>query len=251
MPRTIAGRKTASAIVVLIVAAYVSPVGAAVLCVSSHSRIVRLRDACRPSESALPIAILDEGRTVQVTGANLQVVSGSGRTNTAPNGLGNVIVGYNENNFGALRTGSHNVVVGTDHTYTSFGGVVVGDGNAITDGFAFCAGMANTVSGPWSSVTGGHDNVASGATASVTGGTHNTASGSNTVVAGGWFNTASENLATVSGGRENTASGPIATVSGGWFNTASGEQATVGGGAGVIAPAANDWAAGGLYEPGS
>ena len=50
-----------------------------VLCVSS-SGIVRLRAECKNKERTLPISIEDGGRTVRVTGANVQIVSGSGST---------------------------------------------------------------------------------------------------------------------------------------------------------------------------
>jgi hypothetical protein len=54
---------------------------------------------------------------VVITGANLRIVNGLGSTDTT-NGVGNLIVGYNElrRDFGRFgeddRTGSHNVVVG-------------------------------------------------------------------------------------------------------------------------------------------
>src|SRR4029434_14516 len=68
-----------------------------------------------------------------ITGANLRIVNGLGTTDTT-NGLGNLIVGYNElrNNICCPplppdnRTGSHNIVVGKQHNFSSFGGLVVG-----------------------------------------------------------------------------------------------------------------------------
>jgi hypothetical protein len=60
---------------------------------------------------------------VVVTGANLRIVNGLGTTETT-NGLGNLIVGYNELRSGGrnTRTGSHNVVVGEGNNFSSFGG---------------------------------------------------------------------------------------------------------------------------------
>jgi len=71
---------------------------------------------------------------VVITGANLRIVNGLGSTLTT-NGLGNLIVGYNElrQEFGGCsgstgpfctdsRTGSHNVVVGRANNFSSFGG---------------------------------------------------------------------------------------------------------------------------------
>ena len=50
---------------------------------------------------------------VTISGANLRVVNGLGATNTT-NGVGNIIVGYNEDRGDGndTRTGSHNVVGG-------------------------------------------------------------------------------------------------------------------------------------------
>ena len=54
------------------------------------------------------------------------------------NGLGNLIIGYNElgNPFGDDRTGSHNVVFGQDNSYESFGGLVGSLNNTIAAPFA-------------------------------------------------------------------------------------------------------------------
>jgi hypothetical protein len=70
------------------------------------------------------------GTDVEFDAANVHVQSGSGSTSAMPtNGLGNLIVGYNE---GAHAGGSHNLVVGEEHTYTSWGGLVAGFFNSIT-----------------------------------------------------------------------------------------------------------------------
>jgi len=64
---------------------------------------------------------------VVISGANLRIVNGLGSTETT-NGLGNLIVGYNElrniPDFPDVRTGSHNVVVGELNNFSSFGGLV-------------------------------------------------------------------------------------------------------------------------------
>jgi hypothetical protein len=114
-------------------------------------------------------------------------VNGLGRTDCGseeepipdcPNGLGNLIVGYNEVRFECspdpcinTRTGSHNVVVGQFHNFSRVGGLVVG--------------LLNEISGDFASVSGGQFNTASGGTAVVSGGCCNTASGSNASVSGG------------------------------------------------------------------
>jgi len=125
-----------------------------------------------------------------IEGVNVHVRSGSGVTDDgcstwAPNfpncesltGLGNLIVGYNgRRNSGAnfpreIRTGSHNLVVGDFHTYSSFGGFVAGAGNKVTNvGASVCGGSGNLSSGFSSSISGGQANVASGANSSISGG---------------------------------------------------------------------------------
>ena len=68
----------------------------------------------------------DAANEVVITGANLRIVNGLGNTRTT-NGLGNLIVGYNEPRAsGNIETGSHNIIVGFQHSFTSFGGLVAG-----------------------------------------------------------------------------------------------------------------------------
>ena len=63
--------------------------------------------------------------TLTISGVNLQVVNGEGKTDSA-NGVGNLIVGYNERGeaFGVKteRAGSHHVVVGRANNYVRWGG---------------------------------------------------------------------------------------------------------------------------------
>ena len=136
------------------------------------------------------------GPHVIFEGANVHVINGSGLTDL-DNGLGNLIVGYNENDGDAIRTGSHNLVVGSEHTYTSYGGLVVGYNNAIT--------------GEYSSVSGGRSNTASGPYASVSGGDTNEASGDYSSISGGYWNKANSDWSSVSGGNQNSTSLPYET----------------------------------------
>jgi trimeric autotransporter adhesin len=232
-----------------------------------------------------------EDNEVFLTGANLHLVNGLGSTDCTddagnpipgcPNGLGNLIVGYNELRGGIddIRTGSHNVVVGTEQNFSRFGGIVVGRTNTISGNFASVSGGAfNTASGDFavvsggfintasgfsssvsggdsntasresSAVSGGFGNTASGGVASISGGLNNTASGDHAVVIGGALNTASVANAVVSGGQENTASGVLSTVSGGDANTASGLLSSVSGGRNRTAAGEFDWVAGELFE---
>jgi hypothetical protein len=184
--------------------------------------------------------------TLRISGVNVQIVNGLEATNGYPvdpfeedpeltetNGLGNLIVGYNEPGQpdGDLRTGSHNVVVGTRHNFTSFGGLVVALENAITAPYAAVSGgVQNVASAKYASVSGGVENQASGAAASVLGGMKNVASHTVSGVVGGLGNNARERYAVVCGGEKNAAEGPYACVGGGRFNSAAGFYASVAGG---------------------
>ncbi len=187
---------------------------------------------------ALLVNLSVQGGNLVLTGMNLQILSGSGSTEGPVNGLGNLIVGYNEDQAGSddpeVRIGSHNVVIGDDHTFASYSGLVTGLDDAIVS--------------PYCSVTGGRQNVASGEGASVSGGEENTASGEVSVVSGGDSNEASDFGAAISGGWHNIASNEVAWVGGGTENTASGATAAVSGGLNVSAPGASDWAAGALWQ---
>ena len=141
--------------------------------------------------------------------ANVLVLDGTGSTVGTPTGLGNLIVGYDENSSDD-KTGSHNLVVGPYHTYSSFGGLVAGIDNNVTGTYASVSGgWNNTASGTRSSVSGGSTNTASGSYSSVSGGINNTASGEKSSVSGGWNSTASGNYSSVSAGSSNIASGRL------------------------------------------
>ncbi|MBD3239746.1 MAG: hypothetical protein GF331_04115, partial [Chitinivibrionales bacterium] len=120
------------------------------------------------------------GNDVYVTGANLHIRSGSGETDGALNGRGNLIVGYNEERkSGSDRSGSHNLVVGRLHDYSSHSGMVVGYNSTISGvGACVSGGIANRATASYASVSGGRSNAADGAYASVSGGYRDTARGS-------------------------------------------------------------------------
>ena len=189
---------------------------------------------------------------VVITKANLRIVNGLGETGTT-NGLGNLIVGYNElRSFPenpSVHTGSHNVVVGRRNNFSSFGGLVVGESSEISNEFSSVSGgIANTASGLFSSVSGGLRNTAAGEFASVSGGAVNEATGRGSSISGGFGNLADGQATSVGGGLENTASGlGGASVSGGRQNTASGDSSSVSGGFQRTAPGQNNWAAGPLF----
>jgi hypothetical protein len=187
------------------------------------------------------------GDNLYFTGANLHIRSGSGSTGGTINGLGNLIVGYNEARAsGSVRTGSHNLIVGRNHNFSSYGGIVAGYENTISGGYAsVTGGVYNMASGLYSSVTGGTNNDATNTHSSVSGGENNTASGTSSSVSGGVNNTASGYDSSVTGGYQNIANGDNSSVSGGNANTASGANASVSGGANNTAGQTNSSVSGG------
>lgn len=242
---------------------------------------------------------------VYFSGVNVYVNNGTGQTRTV-NGLGNLVVGYDEpedpatatsfcsdghydnatdclNNGGtwavSQKTGSHNLVVGPEHSYTQYGGLVAGWKNRVTGIFATVSGGRknnaranyasisgggdNTATASWAAVSGGQgnnagafyasvsggvQNDATGQAASVSGGRLNNATGADASVSGGYQNNANNSYASISGGRSNTASAGYASVCGGYANSAAGYASTVSGGAYGGATGTYDWIAGALFQ---
>ena len=87
------------------------------------------------------------GDEVTFDGCNVYVQSGTGSTNGSVNGLGNLIVGYDEDDGGDSKTGSHNLVVGRYHSYTSYGGLLGGYDNAVSGAYASASGGAGNDGG--------------------------------------------------------------------------------------------------------
>jgi len=177
------------------------------------------------------------GNDITFSGVNVSIVNGSGTTSGPVNGLGNLIVGYNETrDIGGPddRSGSHNIIVGSTHNYSSYGG--------------FVAGHFNNITGPYASVSGGYGNTAGGSFASVSGGLSNDAAAMYASVAGGYNNTASGQSASIGGGLNNVAGGQEASVAGGEQNTAGGRAATVSGGLNRSVSGIDDWRAGIYFQ---
>jgi len=235
-----------------------------------------------------------------IEGANLHIRSGAGTTNEASfaaglpgdaglTGLGNLIVGYNEASLPGsgpglppARTGSHNVVIGWRHSYSSVGSLVAGEANFAEGSFTTIAGgTGNRAISPYAvvvggtqnsagttpnsadrgavvvggvrniarafgaTILGGRDNVAEGASSTVSGGTTNLAAGSTSSVCGGAANEARGVSSSVSGGFDNSAIASSSSVAGGSLNAASGEAASVSGGTGNEAFASGSSISGG------
>jgi hypothetical protein len=114
--------------------------------------------------------------TLTIAKENVQIVNGT-RSETDLNGLGNLIIGYNDNSESEVRTGSHNLVVGDDNGYSSYGGIVAGILDSISGpDSAVLGGTGNGAQAPNSTIVGGKFNITTGALASILGGYQGTVS---------------------------------------------------------------------------
>ena len=165
-----------------------------------------------------------------VDGCNLHVQNGAGQTGTV-NSYGNLIIGYNKNE-GSIRTGSHNLVVGDLHGYTSYGGIVTG--------------IENTLDGANATILGGGQNHANYISAVILGADRGQADG-NVILIGGQRNYGSvdAHFGAVVGGIENQVTGPTSVVVAGMLNVASGGNSLVCGGTENTAGGGADVACGG------
>lgn len=196
---------------------------------------------------ALLANVTIDGNNLVLTGMNFQVVSGSGTTNGTVNGKGNIIIGYNEsNNAQDKRTGSHDLVIGRYHSYSSYGGIIAGEDNQATgtlasvlggrtnlssgDGSVVVSGQDNEASEETAVVVGGENNEASGQSSAVVGGASNLASGDGSVVVSGQDNEARQDTAVVLAGEKNLANARSCQVSSGTLNLCSGFASAVEGG---------------------
>jgi hypothetical protein len=156
------------------------------------------------------------GTEVTLSGYNLHIENGTGATASA-NGLGNLIIGYNElrGSDGDVRTGSHNVIVGRCQNYSGIAGMAVGMWDEIGGAGSSAFGSSNTAIGSYCLVTGGYQNSARGDYCSVTGGSANSAIGVACSVSGGAHNTAGYAFSSISGGQSNTLNAQWSSISGG------------------------------------
>jgi hypothetical protein len=122
------------------------------------------------------------GNNVLITGANVYVRNGMGSTvNNGFNGLGNLIVGYNEGrNQGSanpdVRTGSHNLIVGVGANYARNASIITGINNSSANNFASVyGGTGNYANATYSVVVGGYNNQTNGGWSTILGGRDRTA----------------------------------------------------------------------------
>jgi hypothetical protein len=147
-----------------------------------------------------------EGDDVIFEGANIHIRNGSGETAEA-NGRGNLVVGYNEDREDeegpADRSGSHNLVLGERHAYTSFSGFVGGYRNTISGPHAaVIAGAGNEATEVHSVVVTGVQNSVSGSAALVGTGQHNAVTGAQGFIGTGDGNQVDTIGASILGGRD-------------------------------------------------
>jgi hypothetical protein len=138
-------------------------------------------------------------------GVNVHIIDGSGSTvdNDVSDsgglaiGLGNLIIGYNEdpgNLATGDRGGSHNLILGQYNRFTmkSFGGLITGSSNILNAAeSSILSGSQNTINSYGSSILSGLQNTINSVGASnmygigIVGGYQNTANGTLSVVVGG------------------------------------------------------------------
>ena len=200
--------------------------------------------------------------TLRLTGVNLQIVNGLGATNGNPddptsvdpeftetNGVGNVIVGYNELASGyGTRRGSHNVVVGSQLAYHRFAGLVSGHRSTIEGAYASVSGGRGRAKGTYASVCGG-DGDAIGEYATVSGGLSGVASGVGATVSGGDNNEAAGPQAAITGGEGNYAIGYASTITGGNGNVTTSPLSVISAGEALTTLDTHGWAACSLACP--
>ncbi|MFK8011275.1 MAG: hypothetical protein AB8B80_04490 [Marinicellaceae bacterium] len=210
-------------------------------------------------DGLLQYALIDGYDTAEFTNVNVQINDGSGDTDGEVNGKGNLTIGYHETSPSALdfcsdpqytdsvncignleiwdnnvRTGSHNLIIGVGHSFTSFGSII--------------SGSTNISNAEYANILGGTLNNTSGILASILSGERNNASGYASSILGGRSNVALGEYSSMSGGRLNSASGDYSNVSGGRLNSASGDYSNVSGGSQGSATGNDDWVAGTLSE---
>jgi len=134
-------------------------------------------------------------------GGNVFIENGTGDINER-NGKGNLIVG-GKSADAVANPGSHNVIIGEDNKYSSYGGLVVG--------------IYNEISADFASVTGGSYNIARGYASSISGGNSNEVRNYYSSVSGGESNIASASSSSIGGGKGNRTPYFGSTVTGTLF----------------------------------
>ena len=153
------------------------------------------------------VSVDSTNHEVLYEGANVFINSGAGHTESVPNGLGNLVVGYGDWSANTDTSGSHNVVMGTDNGFSSYGGLV--------------GGFANDVAAPFAMVLTGSYNNATDEYAVVVSGKNGDAAAPHSVVVSGFSAEASGSYSAVLTGYNSIASGSYSAVLGGSSNQAT------------------------------
>ena len=176
------------------------------------------------------------GSELLIQGVNLHLRSGSGSTNAAPNGLGNLIIGYNEQSVPAApRSGSHNLVLGIRNGYSSHSG--------------FVGGLDNRITGPYASVISGDLNQSTGDQSVIISGTGGLANDTTAVVVGGYQNRATGFRSVAISGWQNDARGSYSAILGGDTNIATATESSIGGGGNITSTTTSKFTAKGSLSP--
>jgi hypothetical protein len=178
-----------------------------------------------------------KGPTITFKGVNINIVNGLNQTRSA-NGLGNLIIEYNEEPLGPVylplevdgRGGSHCLVVGQGHTFGGSGSFGVTSGCVVFGEYNRVVGNAESVLGGTensaaygsaNSVAGGFNNQSTGVDCNILGGASNVATGFESTVSGGYWNSSNVDFSSILGGEYNIENSYYSTILGGANNAAS------------------------------
>lgn len=170
------------------------------------------------------MSVDDETQTVLLSGANLQVVNGSGEL-LEGNALGNIIVGYNTVDSAQQlidRQGSHNLVLGAGNTYNGSGNIIGGSSNKSHGDFGIVSGLQNEYSGSRGGMIGGRYNISSLSTGVTIGGRNNILDSDDGAIVGGIGNENWQELGVLVGGSGNLIQTNVGSQT--WANVICGGQ---------------------------
>ncbi len=192
------------------------------------------------------------------TACNVYIQNGLGSTSGIPsdpfllkgenpitNGLGNLIIGYNEPAPYDNPTGSHPI----NGQYNGSHNLIIGEGNQYNSICSMIGGTGDYSAAPFASVLNGSNNGALALNSTVCGGVANTVTNISGTVLAGAENVASGPFSSVSGGNQNNAFGGFSSVSGGVVDTAYGDYSSVSGGGSIKLFSLEGWAGGTYHSP--
>lgn len=213
--------------------------------------------------------------TVFITHANVKILNGTGNMRST-NGLGNLVVGYSDDPIQVrYSTGSHNIAIGGNNRFTSWGSLVTGHHNIVNapysasiggeytnvNGFfgvsiaglqgglngthsVVLGGEGNGTNGDFATVVGGSANVAGGARSVVVGGAMNGTAGRESAIFGGFSNRVNELAfrSVILGGEGNSIDATYASTLNGWHAYVSGGNSTTVGGPATGSGQSSLWA---------